>query len=236
MLEKFRFISVALLTLVLAAFAFGQGTTGEISGTVTDSTGAVVPGASVKVESTGSTAGFNRTVSTDSAGYFLFSNLQPGAYKVTIQSSGFDNYSKTVTVVIDKAVAVNASLVPQGTTAQVDVDTSGAVTIDTSDTKIDTNITKEIFEALPKGTTFGSLLKIAPNVRPEALGAGFQIDGASGAENVFVVDGQEVTNSAELEQQPSVRASPGSPGQVDRFRSRIRRRDRRCDQCCDRWR
>ena len=38
------------------------------------------------------------------------------------------------------------------------------------------------------------MLKIAPNVRPEALGAGFQIDGASGAENVFVVDGQEVTN------------------------------------------
>src|SRR5207249_2635435 len=41
---------------------------------------------------------------------------------------------------------------------------------------------------------FASLLKIAPNVRPEPLAAGFQIDGASGSENVFIIDGQEVTN------------------------------------------
>jgi hypothetical protein len=59
---------------------------------------------------------------------------------------------------------------------------------------LDTNITKQIIEDLPSGTNFSSLLKIAPNVRPEPLAAGFQIDGASGAENVFVVDGQEVTN------------------------------------------
>ncbi|QQS43019.1 MAG: TonB-dependent receptor [Acidobacteriota bacterium] len=194
MLNKFRFISVALLTLALSAFAFGQGTTGEIEGTVTDSTGAVVPGATVRIQSTGSTAGFSRTVSVDENGYFIVSNLQPGAYRVTIESSGFDSFTKTVTVVVDRAVPVNASLVPAGTTAEVDVDTSGAVTIDTSDTKIDTNITKDIIEALPKGTTFGSLLKIAPNVRPEALGGGFQVDGASGSENVFVIDGQEVTN------------------------------------------
>ncbi|MCO6511168.1 MAG: carboxypeptidase regulatory-like domain-containing protein, partial [Aridibacter famidurans] len=194
MLNKFRFVTVALLTLVLAAFAFGQGTTGEIEGTVTDGTGAVVPGATVRIESTGSTAGFNRTVTVDDNGYFIVSRLLPGAYKVTIESSGFDSFTRTVTVVVDRAAAVNATLVPAGTTAEVDVDTSGAVTIDTSDTKIDTNITKDIIEALPKGTTFGSLLKIAPNVRPEALGGGFQVDGASGSENVFVIDGQEVTN------------------------------------------
>ncbi|HUF03492.1 MAG TPA: TonB-dependent receptor [Aridibacter sp.] len=194
MLSKFRFISVALLTLALSAFAFGQGTTGEIEGTVTDQTGAVVPGATVRVQSTGTTAGFSRTVTVDSNGYFIVPNLQPGAYTVTVESSGFDAFTRTVTVVVDKATAVNASLAAAGSIEEVDVDTSGAVTIDMADTKIDTNITKEIIDALPKGTNFSSLLKVAPNVRPEALGGGFQIDGASGSENVFVIDGQEVTN------------------------------------------
>ena len=194
MLNKFRFISVALLALMLSAFAFGQGTTGEIEGTVTDSTGAVVPGATVRIQSSGSTAGFGRTLTVNENGYFIVSNLLPGTYKVTVEGSGFETFTKNVTVVVDKSVSVNAQLDPQGTTAQVTVDTSGAVTIDNSDTKIDTNITKEIIDALPKGTTFGSLLKIAPNVRPEGLAGGFQIDGASGSENVFVVDGQEVTN------------------------------------------
>jgi hypothetical protein len=196
MFKKFRFISVALLALMLSAFAFGQGTTGEIEGYVTDSTGAVVPGASVKIVSSGSTTGFSRTITADNGGYFIVTRLQPGTYKVTVEGSGFDVYEKTVTVSVDRAASINASLVPAGTTARVDVDTSGAVTIDTTDTKIDTNITREIIDSLPKGTTFVSLLKIAPNVRPEALGGGFQIDGASGAENVFVVDGQEVTNFA----------------------------------------
>ncbi|MCW5958722.1 MAG: hypothetical protein KIS76_01090 [Pyrinomonadaceae bacterium] len=67
-------------------------------------------------------------------------------------------------------------------------------TIDTTDSKIDTNISKQTINELPKGTTFNSLLKSAPNVRPESLAGGFQIDGASGSENTFLVDGQEISN------------------------------------------
>ena len=61
-------------------------------------------------------------------------------------------------------------------------------------TQIDTNITKQLVEDLPSGTGFTSLLKVAPNVKPEALAGGFQVDGASGAENNFQVDGQELSN------------------------------------------
>ena len=188
-------MTVALtIVLCFSAIAFGQGTTGDIEGTVTDSNGAVIPGASVTITSTGSTTGFSRTVTANENGKYFVGNMPPGAYKVSVSQSGFDAASKTVTVAVDKIASGSLKLAAAGTTATVNVDTSGAVTIDNTNTKIDTNITKEIIDALPKGTTFGSLLKIAPNVRPEALGAGFQIDGASGAENVFVVDGQEVTN------------------------------------------
>ncbi len=197
MLKNFRFISVALtIVLCFSAIAFGQGTSGSIEGTVKDSTGAVIPGATVKVESTGSTAGFNRTVTADDEGYYIIARVPPGTYKVTINVDNFEPFSQNVTVVVDRSQNVSPNLSAAGTTTTVDVVADSAVTIDTTDTKIDTNITKEIIESLPKGTTFTSILKIAPNVRPEAIGGGLQIDGASGSENVFVIDGQEVTNFA----------------------------------------
>ncbi len=49
-------------------------------------------------------------------------------------------------------------------------------------------------ELIPKGLSFTSVLKVSPSTRGEAKAGGFQIDGASGAENTFVIDGQEVTN------------------------------------------
>lgn len=65
---------------------------------------------------------------------------------------------------------------------------------DLSDSKIDTNVTRQAVDNLPKGTNFSSVLRTAPNVRPESLSGGFQVEGASGSENTFLVDGQEVTN------------------------------------------
>ncbi|NNF00784.1 MAG: TonB-dependent receptor [Pyrinomonadaceae bacterium] len=197
MLKNFKFITVAMsIMLCFSAIAFGQGTTGSIAGTVSDANGAVIPGATVRVESTGTTTGLNRTVTADDEGYFILARLAPGVYKVTIEANGFASSTKNVTVTVDRAAGASVRLQPTGVTTTVDVVADSAVTIDQSSTKIDTNITKEIIDSLPKGTTFGSLLKIAPNVRPEALGGGFQIDGASGSENVFVIDGQEVTNFA----------------------------------------
>ncbi len=64
---------------------------------------------------------------------------------------------------------------------------------DASDNKISTNVTQNKTENIPKGTTFTSQLKVSPGTRPEAS-AGFQVDGASGAENNFIVNGEEVSN------------------------------------------
>lgn len=193
--KYFRYVSMVLsVVLCFSAMAFGQGTAGSIEGTVKDQAGAVVPGATVTIESTGSTAGFKRVVTTDNSGFFRVPQVLAGTYKVTFEASGFKSKAESVTVNLDRASVVSPSLeVGQLTGNIVEVTDSNTV-IDTTDTKIDTSISKQLIDDLPKGTTFGSLLKIAPNVRPEALGAGFQIDGASGAENVFVVDGQEVTN------------------------------------------
>ena len=194
--KNFKFISLVLsLIFCFTAIAFGQETTGSIGGTVKDPNGAVIPNATVTVKSTGTTAGFSRTLTSDSDGRFQVSNVLPGTYTVTAEGGGFGLRTTSVSVSLGKTTPVDFSLEAKGVgTNTVDVVADSQTTIDPGDTKIDTNISKQVIDALPKGTTFTSLLKIAPNVRPEPLNAGFQIDGASGAENVFVIDGQEVTN------------------------------------------
>jgi hypothetical protein len=51
-----------------------------------------------------------------------------------------------------------------------------------------------MIEQLPKGTSFNSLLRVSPATRAEGLSGGFQVDGASGSENSFLIDGLSVEN------------------------------------------
>ncbi len=64
---------------------------------------------------------------------------------------------------------------------------SGSETIDSTDSKIQTNITSQKIDKLPKGTSFTSLLKVSPRTRNEPLSGQFQVDGASGSSNNFTV-------------------------------------------------
>jgi hypothetical protein len=194
-MKEFRsYLSALGLVLLFAAAALGQKTSGNIEGTVTDPNGAVVPNATVTARATGTTAGYNQTTQSDSNGYYQFSQVPVGTYEVTATGTGFSTSRQQVTVVLDRAAAANFQLTVGQAGVVVDVIADATATIDPTDTKIDTSITKRVIEDLPKGVGFASLLKIAPNVRPEPLSGGFQVDGASGAENVFNIDGQEVTN------------------------------------------
>ena len=66
--------------------------------------------------------------------------------------------------------------------------------IDTTSSTVETSISSQTAELLPKGLNFSSILKVTAATRPEARSGQFQIDGASGSENTFIIDGQEVTN------------------------------------------
>ena len=192
---NFRFMTLAMsLILCLSAMAFGQRNSGNIDGTITDPQGAVVPGAVVTIKSTGSTAGYNGNATTNSEGYFQFSQVPVGTYSISVTATGFKTVNGSADVSLDRTYSFNRALELGGGTTVIEVTADTNTTIDLGDSKIDNNINKDIIDNLPTGTNFASILKIAPNVRPEALGGGFQIDGASGSENVFVIDGQEVTN------------------------------------------
>src|ERR687889_35918 len=95
MREKFKFTSLVLsLVLCLSAAAFGQETTGSIEVTVRDPQGAVVPNATITIESSrtarSNTTGFRRTATTDDEGFQRILQVPPGTYQVTIgATSGF---------------------------------------------------------------------------------------------------------------------------------------------------
>src|SRR5579862_170282 len=88
-----RFSSISLLALFCGSAASGQILTGSIGGTVTDSTGAVVP--DVKVTTTSpALIGGARTLTSDASGNYKFLELPPGTYAVKFEKQGFKAYTQ----------------------------------------------------------------------------------------------------------------------------------------------
>ena len=195
MSKHFKFTSLVLfLMLCFSAVAFGQETTGEIQGTVKDPAGAVVPNVPVTVS--GIDVGFNRTLQTDSDGFFRIRQVPPGIYKVaTGAASGFvEQVKENVQVALGNATTVDFIVSATAGTNTVTVTDESGVIVDATETKAQDNISAREIDALPKGTGFTSLLRTTAAVRPEPLGGQFSINGATGPENSFIVDGQETQN------------------------------------------
>src|SRR4051812_33401484 len=185
----------ALFALVLfAVSAFAQETTGGVQGTVKDSQGAVVVGATVEVS--GPALIGVKTATTDSGGYYRFANLPPGTYDVSVKAASFGVTKQTgLQLVVGAAPTVNFTL-KAGASETVEV-SSDAEQIDVTSSKDQSNVTKQIINGLPKGRSFQSVITFAPGARLEPLqdanGFGYQIDGASATENTYLVEGQDTT-------------------------------------------
>ncbi|RPI29483.1 MAG: TonB-dependent receptor [Acidobacteria bacterium] len=180
---------LALIALI-APPAYAQETTGTIEGRVSDATGGRVPGATVKAES----AVFTREALTDDFGAYRFLQVPPGKYKVTASMTGFNTSLVDVDVTVGKIVAVDFSLKVGDMSEQVIVSADSVAKIDPARSSIETNITNNVIDIAPKGTNLTSLLKLSQATRYESNAGGYQVDGASGSENSWVIDGLEVSN------------------------------------------
>src|SRR5688572_13842137 len=182
------------LVLCLSTVALGQETTGSIEGSVKDAAGAVVPNLTLTITTaketasatttTGSGAGFRRTITTNEEGFFRLLQVPPGTYDVvTTAASGFGEARyENVTVAIGQSTQLVLTVNPGGTAVTVDVATSDAPPVDTTNNAIQTTINAQKIELIPKGNGFTSLLKTVPGTRPESRTGGFSVDGASGGE------------------------------------------------------
>ena len=146
-----KWLSVpVLLLLVVGSFtgsAHAQSTRGELAGSVSDSTGAVISGASISATNE-ATGGKNETKST-SAGSYRFPDLPIGAYTVTVTAAGFGTTTSTgVRVQINSTASLNVTLKPGAVTDTVTVDASGA-RIETESSDIGGTVTAEQIVELP---------------------------------------------------------------------------------------
>jgi hypothetical protein len=105
-----------LLLFSLATVGLGQGVTGNIRGTVVDSSGGVIPGATVKI--TNINTGLTRTVTSGTTGIFVASLLPPGTYNVTITKEGFKTFTQSGVLLQAAATYVVSATLEVGAVAQ----------------------------------------------------------------------------------------------------------------------
>src|SRR5215467_13930853 len=203
LLQRLPSLLLVVLLMTFCSHAQQQGSiTGGLNGVISDTTGAVLPGASVTL--TGPQG--SRTLTTDSLGRFSASGLTPGFYDVSVTKEGFMKLeSKHNEVVVNVSSTLNLTMQVGNVGQTVEVTTS-AVGIDTQSTAITTTLTDTFYNSVPMPRNVSAIFYAAPGVvssqvagAPGQVGPGQanpSIGGASGLENLYVVDGVTITDQA----------------------------------------
>ena len=169
-------LSLGLLLLTPVAL-FGQTERGAIVGIVTDSTGAVVPNATVTVTNIGTNT--SQTFTTNTDGLYEAPFLTPGAYKVTATAPGFSTtVNDRVTVNVSARVRVNMALQTGNVTAQVQVESTGESLVQTENANIGQVITNRQLTELPSRTRniYDFLLLNSNVTAPPSANAGNRLE------------------------------------------------------------
>ncbi len=199
-------VRMLLLVLPLAALPlFSQQTTtvtGGLNGTVVDSTGAVVAGATVTLVGPQGT----RVITSDTTGHYSIGGLIPGFYDVTVEKQGFKKVKSAHNEVVVGASSLLNIKLPVGNNEETVEVTATAIGIDTQSTAIDANLTDTFYNSIPMPRQVSAIFYAAPGVAngqvagsPNQAGPGSSnpsIGGSTGLENLYVVDGVTITDQA----------------------------------------
>jgi hypothetical protein len=160
-----------LFTLISSKSALAQFGA-SLNGTVQDSTGAVIPGATIKLTNEGNQQA--RTATSSSGGSYTFTELAPGRYSLTVTAANFKSTSLTGIQVSGEAPrTTNITLDPGGNETTVQVDASDQVALQTSDASIGSTLTSEAIQRLPAvGGDVYELLRTAPGITGDASRSG----------------------------------------------------------------
>src|SRR5579863_2257582 len=203
-----RSLRITLCFIVFGLFAgklFAQaGATGTILGTVTDATGAIVSNAKVTVTNTATNVDF-RTV-TSSSGDYNAPSLQPGQYKVIVESAGFEkSVTSGFTLTVDQKVRIDVALKPGAVSETLEV-TAQAVTLDTDSAALSQLVSQQQVEQLPlDGRNFVQLLFIGAGAvtiggeqgtMRQGEGNAVSINGGRPEGNNYTLDGLVNTDQA----------------------------------------
>ena len=179
--------------MALAALQGQDISKGSIAGVVRDASGAVVPGAAVQLTSPYG----DRSTTANGSGEYGFYNLVVGpGYNLMVQQTGFVAASAgNLTVGINQQTTYDFTLQVGSATQTVDV-TAQSAAIDVSTTTIGANIGEDLYKNVPIGRNISSVMSMAPGVS-DSDGAGSanpSINGASGLENEYIINGADTTD------------------------------------------
>ncbi len=185
------FLFFSFLLLWPAANLHAQSAAGTITGSVTDASGAVIPGATVSIENP--VSGLSRTAKTDAAGQYRFTNLPFNSYHLVARAPGFAAF--TTDVPVRSAVAVTPSIKLQVGGASTTVTVTGDDLLE-NDTSLHSDIDRNLIEKLPlesSSSSVSSLVTLStPGVAADSNGLFHGL--GDHASNSFSVDGQPITD------------------------------------------
>ena len=189
-MKQWSALICAVLLLVAAIPAVAQETTSSIQGTAMDQSGAALPGVTVEAVNE---RGQRYSTTSDSTGHYRLPSVSPGIYTVTGTLSGMEAANvKNLQIVLGASPKVDLKL-GVGAVKEAMTITADAPVVDTTQSAKSTSIRSEQFERLPKGRDFTTVVTQAAGANQETRAAGISIDGATGLENRFVVDGVDTT-------------------------------------------
>jgi hypothetical protein len=196
------FLVAMALVACFAPAANAQQSTASVNGTILDSSGAAVPGATIRL-SNKNTGVVQTTVSTDT-GRYVFLGVPSGEYGISVTKEGFAGASREgVTLVVDQTATLDFNLKVGATSTSVVVEAAGTA-INTATSDLGTAITTNMVQELPlNGRQFTQMLALTPGADPANVaqnGGGGQsnplgavvipsINGAQGRSNYFTLDG-----------------------------------------------
>ena len=184
---------LALVFFIVFLFASPlHAQNGEISGTIRDSSDAVIPNAKLKLAN--EEAAFTRTTDSNTSGVYSFPSVPPGVYDISVATEGFQSQSrKGVTLNAASSVQFDFVLNVGNVQSEVTVAESGQ-TINAADASVGTVVDRQFVENLPlNGRSFQSLITLTPGVvlttATESNPGQFSVNGQRPDANYFTVDG-----------------------------------------------
>ena len=191
----------------IAAPASAQVFTGRIDVTISDSTGAVLPGVTVDI-----TGPQNQTALTDQEGQVHLLNLPPGTYQVKASLQGFADYlNRSVPVAAGSVIPLRVTLGVQGITEQVQVSGDTPV-VEPNRQAISTSVTNQELQNIPSSRDPWVVLQTVPGIVVDRVNVGgsesgqqsnYVAKGATTGDNTWYMDGIPITDMSALGSSPS---------------------------------
>jgi hypothetical protein len=209
-LNRLTVLCLCVTLLTLAAPTFAQDFRGRINGTVTDNTGAVLPGVTVTVSSPALIQPQVQVTSAD--GQYRFLALPPGVYLVSFELAGFQNIKREgIRVVIGQTLTVDQQL--QVANLQESVTVTGASpVVDTTTTTMGTNFTKEMLTEIPNARDVWAAMSQAPGIQMQ----GYDVGGShTGTQTGYITYGLNIQNQTKIEGIDQTEGTDANAGYFD---------------------